>query len=103
MKTLTMYGQSDDLMEFDGLEGTDEFNPSNSHENIMGTFEVTSQSDWAGLKISVIYDGCWSFAIGLRDEETNFPNWPIRISRKHEYSMLVEIDVPDDAVFKRTE
>jgi hypothetical protein len=94
MKTLTMYGASDDLVEADGIPGADEFDcyQPRPGEDIHASFVLGGR-----MRIRAIYDGCWSFAIGQVEEETPLPDWPIRISQ-HErgYSTLVEIDVPDD-------
>lgn len=118
MKTLQVYGASDDLIEFSGIEGADEFDICD-HPNspYVATFAVDKQ-----LKIHVLYDGRWSFAVGQYDKDIPLPNWPIRISTKYMYSnkhrramldqfpedkevdrcysTLLEIDVPDDAKLK---
>lgn len=105
MKTLRMYGESDDLIEVEGIEGANEYYPNVSHKDpYMATFIVESQSEATGMQIHVLYDGCWSFAVSADDSET-LPNWPMRRSwgGGRGYSELLEIDVPDDAMIKQKE
>lgn len=97
MKTLSVYGSSDDLIEMEGIEGADEFNPKGfrDSDDIMASFDVVSGVD--GLRIYAIYDGCWSFAVGQTNDSYPLPDWPIRITNEHDYSVRLEIDCPDDA------
>lgn len=93
MKTFSMYGASDDLIEASGVRGAKEFY-SLEDGTYHGSFNLGGK-----MRIHAIYDGCWSFAVGQIDEEIPLPDWPIRIGRTPEcaYSTLLEIDVPDDA------
>lgn len=105
MKTLTMYGSSDDLIEADGIEGADEYGIFASDTwPYVATFAVTSQSESKGLNVHVLYDGSWSFAVSADDTE-KLCEWPIRRSwgTDCDYSETLEIDVPDDAIIKRVE
>lgn len=98
MKTLTIYGSSDDLIEMDGIRGATEFCIC-SDDDIIGSFQVGGK-----IRIHAIYDnnGCWCFAIGKVDEGVPLPDWPIRITNaKNDYSTYVEIDVPDDVSLVR--
>lgn len=98
MKTMTMYGASDDLIEIGGVPGADEFYAEGLGDDLVqGSFILGGR-----MRIRVLYDGCWSFAISQLDEGFPIPEWPIRITN-HErgYSILLEIDVPDDvAIFR---
>lgn len=108
MKTLRMYGASDDLIEASGVAGAieasgvagaDEFGAWCSGE-IAATFVLGGR-----MRIHALYTkvGCWGFAISQVDEDVQLPDWPIRISQYNDgirpsgYSTLLEIDVPDDA------
>lgn len=98
MKTFTIYGSSDDLVETSGVPGTDEFNIISSGDHV-GTFILGQR-----IRIEVYYDGVWSFALAQVEEEIRFPDWPIRISQADNgYSTYIEIDVPDNTTFARLE
>lgn len=96
MKTFSIYGASDDLVETAGVPGCDEFNII-SDDVLVGTFVLGGK-----MRIRALYDGCWSFSVGQVDEEIPLPDWPIRI-KQHErgYSTEMEIDVPDDVTLIR--
>lgn len=93
MKTLSMFGASDDLIEASGVFGAREFYATGTDGTYMGSFNLGGK-----MRIHALYDGCWSFAVGQVDEEIPLPDWPIRIGRAPEcaYSTLLEINVPDD-------
>lgn len=100
MKTFTIYGASDDLIEIGGVPGADEFYAQQLRGcPVMGSFVLGGK-----MRVRAIYDGCWSFAVGQVDEDIPLPEWPIRVSQ-HErgYSTLLEIDVPDDVGIFREE
>ena len=99
MKHLSIYGASDDLIEFEGdVTGADEFNPPGS--NPIGTYHV------AGLCITVEYlNGVWGIRIAQIGEEIPVEATNITLGIKPYgdgtepgYSMLLEMDVPDDTV-----
>lgn len=95
MQTAIFYGASDDLIEIEGVKGADEFGPSTDRQPYMASFNLSGK-----MRVHVIYDGCWSFAIGLVNEGIPLPDWPVRITQHDDpfYSMHLEIDVPDDIV-----
>lgn len=105
MKTLLIYGASDDLIYFEGIPDGDEFNIYNADDNLVhGEFEIVSNE--GRLRIYPIYDGCWMFAIGQVWDLSNtypLPNWPIVVTQHSEirHSVLVTIQVPDDATLLR--
>jgi hypothetical protein len=95
MKTLMIYGASDDLIETSGIEGCDEFSAGGG-DPLCGRLTVTADTDT--LTIYCLYDGCWSFAISPWPNEEKLP-WEIRRiwGNKQPYSETLEIDVPDNA------
>ena len=96
MKRLRVYGSSDDLIECDGLPGCAEFNIIEDGPYI-ASLQIHSPTHGT-LRIHIIYDECWSFAVGQSDEDDIYPNWPIKHSvAENGYSMLLEIECADDA------
>lgn len=100
MKTLKVYGASDDLIETSGIEGCDEFNKV-SDTPYVGYLAVDDGK--TPVRIHCIYDGSWAFAITSNDEDNDyrsFPDWTIRSTwgKDCPYSETLEIDVPDDTV-----
>ncbi len=93
MKTLKIYGASDDLVEMDGIAGADEFN-CYKDESLLATFVLKADNE--RLRIHAIYDGSWCFALGQVEEDDPMPPWPVRRTWSG-YSEHVEIDVPDHA------
>ena len=103
MKTLKVYGASDDLVEAGGIKGADEFNVIKDGP-YMGRLLVRIP-DCTDLVIHVLYDGCWSFAVTSRGWEDNddIRDWYVLNVRRTwgedcAYSETLEIDVPNDAV-----
>lgn len=99
MKTIRIYGASDDLVEIEGdVPGCDEYDVGGPRL-VMARFLVGPlDSGTVGLRVFAIYDGCWSFAIGQVGESRPLPGWPIRITQSSDvpYSVQIEIDVPDN-------
>lgn len=97
MKTVTFYGVSDDLLEIEGdIKGCDEYGAYNADDGEVNTC-VRITHEHGRINVYAIYDGCWSFAPALVDEDEELPGWPIRF-RAEGYSIRMEIDLPDDAV-----
>jgi hypothetical protein len=99
MKTLKVYGASDDLIEASGVEGCGEFS-AHADGDYQGHLTVESgntSQDYYVITLHVIHDGCWAFAVTM--DEDNPPNWPVRRfwGKDIPYSETLEIDVPDDA------
>ncbi len=88
---ITIYGASDDLIEVEGCQGADEFNeiPSSGH---VGHLDFTLGDQ--RLRVHVIYDGCWSFAPAMVEEEDRMPPWPMTFRFNHCYSAVMTIDAP---------
>lgn len=105
MKTLTMYGYSDDNIVFEGIDSADEFGAFGDSP-YRAQFRLKSASQDVELVIHVIYYGHWCFAIGPENGDyEEMPDWAIRRVWGGEcaYSETVQIDVPDDAVLKQHE
>lgn len=97
MKTLTIYGASDDLVECSGIPGADEFNIITDRVH-KGHIEINA--DGIELRVDVLYSGGWSFAIQPQDGECDvMPDWKVTREWGTEvrYSEFVTIELPDDA------
>ena len=99
MQTLHIYGASDDLFECEGIPGTDEFGCYNELDSEAGRYMGSAlvKSKEGRIRIHVIYDGCWSFAIGKVNEDDSFPEWVVS-STWENYSEHLRIDLPNDAI-----
>lgn len=93
MKTLTVYGHSDDCLEAHGIKGEDEFSCFGGGA-YKGSLLITS--DKGSMLVHVIYDGCWSFAPGLAGEDISLPDWPMKFEWEG-YTVKLKIEVPDNA------
>lgn len=84
MKALKFYGASDDLIEVEGdLVGCDEYNAESA------AFEV------AGVRVRVIFGGCWMIGVEPIDEEVMVAAENMRLSlHEKRYSMQLDLDVP---------
>lgn len=98
MPFLTVYGSSDDLVEFgcdpkDSIKGTDEFNVNSDKIN-----EWLLVGPDGSCRILAIYDGTWSFAIAKVAEDIPIPGWAA-VTRDAEefnsYSTLLTVVVPE--------
>lgn len=99
MKTLKIYGASDDLIEAEGLPGCDEFD-ADGVGCCQAKFEVTSGDD--SIIIHAVYDGAWCFAVGSghdRSDYSKMPDWKITRTWGADtpYSETLLIECPDDA------
>ena len=78
MKTFSISGASDDLVETNGITGCDEF--SIIKDGPWMTC-LTIQAEGRTLDVHVIYNGYWAFAVGSSDGDSDEqPDWPIRRS-----------------------
>ena len=87
---VTFSGSSDDLVQIWGCPGEDEYNCI-SDGPINSVFILGGK-----LKVYVIYDGCWSFAAGLVDEDIPV-DWAISV-KQNRYAMDLIVDTGDEAV-----
>lgn len=100
---IEVYGWSDDIVYVKIGEETMEF-----YAEDIDFLTFYSANDSGGCKIYPIYDrnGCWSFAVGLRDEGLLIPKeWKISIKNGSSYggsnipyTTVLEIDNVNDYV-----
>jgi hypothetical protein len=96
MKTITIYGASDDLIEVDGdCAGCDEYN-ARMHGILAGTLHLEDGKNH--IRVHCVYDGSWSFAVCPQDGDCDNMPFPINYSfgDKSPYSWTVRIDVTDN-------
>ena len=101
---ISFEGASDDLVHVSGCPGEDEYNCTKSLPgpiDLGGIFLVSGPT--GSLKVTAIYDGCWSFAVGQVDEDVPLPTWPmlIRQSEERTYSAELIITAPKGTFVKR--
>lgn len=110
MPLVKMYGCSDDLIEVSGVESaldntghgqdSDDYPMS---RNGCAEFPIYANAVFVlGDRVSIrpVYDGNWSFGLGIYDPEFNepgYPDWPtsIRQSEDCHYSVEITIEVPE--------
>lgn len=95
MKTLKVYGASDDLIETEGLDGCDEF-----YNYLESTYKGFLRIESQGRRdnIHIIYAGVWSFSWAMEDEDKELLGKFKSLKSDGGYSMVLEIEYPDDAV-----
>ena len=102
MRTVTIYGASDDLIEVEGsiLPEPDEFSPAQKSPGVV----KIEDPEGGRLLVFVQYASndlspCWMIGLSQVDENDLLPAWPIRWAiHERGYSMKLEIDLPDGAV-----
>lgn len=104
---VSISGRSDDLVHIysidrDGnvtreLDGGDEFGAwDGKDETIINAAFVLLQPDGTGAKIYVIYDGTWSSAIAMIEDDKPIPTeWTVTLEQEHAYSTRVVISGVD--------
>ena len=105
MRTITIYGASDDLIEIEGstLPEPDEFSPAPKNPGVV----KIEDPDGGRLLVFVQYAAnnlspCWMIGLSQVDDEDLLPHWPIRWSiTERGYSMKLEIDLPDGSVITK--
>lgn len=94
-KLVRFYGHSDDCFEIEGA-----FNDEIGCYDKMAVVLLKSAVAEERLAIVGLYSphgaGTWTAAPALIEEDDDMPAWPIRFTRKHPYSLMLEIEVPDD-------
>lgn len=102
MKTVSFEGASDDLIEVEGCDGGDEYGVWNNGDSYKGTFTLVEGNE-PRMNVHAFYDGCWSFGIGMVDEDVALPDWPTRLKSPggRGYTTRLEIDIPDNVFVKR--
>ena len=105
MRTIKIYGSSDDLFEIEGcLPGEpDEFGIYDKP----GCVKIAFPGSGHGLLVFAQYAplnvaGAWMVGISQVDEDRPLPGWPMRWSvHERGYSVQLEIDVPEGVVISR--
>lgn len=99
---IEFYGASDDLIEI-RVNGKD-------YEEVSGyisgdksvysrELRVTTIGGSQGIKVHMLYDGCWTAAAGLLEEDRSLPaGWKITTEQEHAYSTKLVINTGDDQV-----
>jgi hypothetical protein len=98
MKSIKIYGASDDLIEIDGdCKGCEEY-ATGGEGPLMGKISLKSGDDY--VVIFCIYAGSWAFAVCPQDGDCDRMPWDVFYSfgRDSAYSQTLEISVPDDCV-----
>lgn len=92
-------GNNDDLIEVSGCEGEDEYN--NSADTLVKLSGNLVAPDGSGVRVHALYEnGCWSFSVGLLDEDTPWPGWDMTITEgDRAYNTLLSIDAPEGTKF----
>ena len=95
-RTIIFSGHSDDIVMVTGYSSE---HPYRQEEFSIGPFTLKN-TDGTGVTITPIYNGCWSFAIGLLDEDKILPQW-INTARYLADGYVCEliIDVPSGTWF----
>ena len=113
MRTVKMYGILDDLIIVENvIVATSSIrseaslwlpDPVTIDERGVATFDTWDGKIWRfwigeideGLYVEAMFDdfGTWSFRVMMINE--NHVDWPVRISKAHEHSLMLEVDVPN--------
>lgn len=93
---LEFYGASDDLIEIriDGKDYEEIGGYISNDKSIHSkTLHVTTIGGSEGVKVHMLYDGCWTGAVGQLEEGRSLPRgWKITTEQEHAYSSKVCID-----------
>ena len=107
MRTIQIYGHSDDLFE---LEGTVRSLGEPDEIGYFGGEVVVRLLEGAGSDVGCLiygnydpYSGCWKFAIGKLGEDSPVPGWAATAvwdynNPDHPYSPLLVLTVPDNVL-----
>lgn len=92
MKLFKAYGYSDDNFAFD-LGGTADEISCYDEEGY-----VKLRSSEGLLEVFGYYNesGCWGIGVRSVSEGVPIPTWPTEYHNKHEYSVMIVLQVPDD-------
>lgn len=105
MKTIKIYGASDDLVEIEGTDGNETFlrDEFSTCANNNPPSKILIEAEGHKIEVHCVYDGCWCFAIGSADDDSDYekmPDWKITRTWGDEvkYSETVTIEIPEDEV-----
>ena len=96
MKTIKIYGASDDLIEVEGdCPGCDEYN-ARMKGILAGTLHIEDGTNH--IRVHCIYDGAWAFAVCPQDGDCDILPWVVSYSfgMDSSYSQTVKIEVTDN-------
>lgn len=93
-------GHSDDIIEVEDANGRDEHGAAGDERPTL--FYVMAPDDTTMAVVAHYFaTGCWCFAPGLYEEDSDLPAWPIAIRQAHAYSVELSIDAPEGSVVVR--
>lgn len=99
----TFYGSSDDLVETTLGDRAEEFYV-NEQQCYAGCIDLVGATGVTLLKVHAIYDGCWTFAPGLEDEDAGWPEgvtFALGLASDNGYSAHLTIDgLPEGTTFQ---
>lgn len=95
MKTLRFSGWSDDVFGEYNVSKT-EIDNAASGKPIYCHLTSSEGEMYVIGQYSRLKNGCWDIGICQIEEDVPLPNWPIRFSAADGWSVVLEIDVPDD-------
>ncbi len=96
MKSIKIYGASDDLVEIEGdCKGCDEYGAVGSGP-LMGVITLKSGDD--SIKVFCVYDGSWAFAVCPQSGDYERMPWETSFAFGVDvgYSQTIDMLVPDD-------
>lgn len=92
-------GHSDDIVMFKAGKVSDEIGAYHSDDGLHArTLRVATIGGSQGVDVHAVYDGTWSFAVGLIEEGRSLPKWTYSIEVEHAYSTRLIIDTGEDMV-----
>lgn len=96
---IAFYGHSDDCIEIDinGKHRDEVGGYIKGDGNYSRALEVRTIGGAQGVRVHVIYDGCWSFAVGQLEDGRSLPHgWSFAIAQEHPCSTRLTVDTGDD-------
>jgi hypothetical protein len=95
---VTFEGSSDDTVIWTDANGEDAYDNC-ANEKPMVFYVVDPETDETMAVVAHYFaTGCWCFAPGLYEEDSELPSWPVSIVRGHAYSVKLLIEAPTGAV-----
>lgn len=92
-------GHSDDIVLVTDASGQDEFGV---YDQTPALFYVEDEDDNT-MAVVAHYNGTWSFAPGLYEEDEVLPEWPVSIGPEHPYSVELRIEAPEGTTVRRAD
>lgn len=95
VRTVALYGASDDLVEVEDAAGTLTEEYSASSGTWVGVLTDTVNGDTAYVYVRYEGSGCWTATLGIYEEGYNLPEWNPRTVLQHGYATALLLDLPD--------